>query len=340
MKIKNWNKQLFSRLLNKASILLNSSQSTKCFWSLGLNKRISIHSFIPGILLLIISNSLYAEQLSPSPNRINVSQVEESSHAGLKGEDASEQSKEEQRQPIPIKVTENLGNQKQSNNPDNLSNQDNRWLFLHSYEAKYAVQSGRDTLGHATRKLSQKDGSWILSTNAKIKKYLLSVRNTETTDFRINDNALVTDRFYSKTKITFKKARVMEQNFDWENMMETGKRKDKTWKIPLEKPVFDRVSHIVQMRADLLAGNKSFDYNVSYKGKLHVYSYSEEKMEVLQTKMGPLAGIKFVRQKSNGDIFSLWLCPELNYIPIKIAQYEQDKADVTLVLESVKYQSD
>ncbi len=77
-----------------------------------------------------------------------------------------------------------------------------------------------------------------------------------------------------------------------------------------------------------------------WENQIEKGKYNKEKKEVLQTKMGALTGIKLVRQKPNGDVFALWLCPELNYLPIKIAQYEQDKADVTLVLESVKYQSD
>ena len=324
---------MFSRLRNKESILHKSSQPIEHLGACGKSIQHSINSgFISSVLLLAISGSLNAEQLTNSATQNNASQAETSIQTGQNDEDTLEQNKEpnERQQQVTIKANENQKNQNE---------QDKLWLFLHNYEAKYVVQSEGNTLGHATRKLTNKDGKWTLSTYAKINKYFLSVKNTESTEFHLSDNNLLTDRFYSKTKITFKKARVMEQNFDWKNRLETGKRKDKSWKIPLDKQVFDRISHIVQMRADLLAGKKSLDYDVSYKGKFHIYSYKEEKKEVLQTKMGALTGIKLVRQKSNGDVFVLWLCPELNYLPIKIAQYEQDKADVTLVLESIEYQS-
>lgn len=326
--------QLFSNSSGKQFPLHSSSQQSKISWLFSQKKQLSINSiFISSVLLLTISSSLYAEPLTQPPAQNSTSQLEKNNHVEREDNELIGDNKE-QIQQISLQTTEIQNNQKQPNN------QDNDWLFLHNYEAKYAVQSDGDTLGHATRKLTLKDGSWTLATYAKLKKYFLSVKNTETTTFHLSDSHLVTDRFYSKTKITFKKARVMEQNFDWVNKLETGKRKDKTWKIPLEKQVFDRVSHIIQIRSDLLTGKTSLNYDVSYKGKFQVFSYSKEGKETLQTQMGALTGVKLVRQKTNGDIFALWLCPELNYLPIKIAQYEQDKADVTLVLESLKYQSD
>lgn len=325
---------MFSRLIEKMPFPHKSTQPTSHFWSFNkTNLRTIYPGFLSGILLLIISNNLYAEQFPQSTTNKQASQAESPVQEIVKGTGTVTQTEEKKQQPQQNTPNTAIEPQKQHN-------QDKLWLFLHSYEAKYIVQSEGNMLGHATRKLTKKDDRWTLATYAKINKYFLSVKNTETTEFHFKENNLLTDRFYSKTKITFKKARVMEQNFDWKNKLETGKRRDKSWSLPLEKQVFDRVSHIVQMRADLLAGKKSFDYDVSYKGKFHVYSYNEEIEEILQTKMGPLTGIKFVRQKSNGDVFALWLCPELNYLPIKIAQYEQDKADVTLLLESVKYQAD
>ncbi len=227
----------------------------------------------------------------------------------------------------------------ETNKTDVLEVEQNHWAFLHGYSAKYAIRSDGETLGHATRKLSHQDDQWKLITSAKLSKYFITLRSKEYTEFHLEDSQLINDRFYSSTKMTFKKARIMEQNFDWQNKLETGKRGKRTWEIPLENQIFDRVSHIIQLRADLLAGKQTFEYDVSYKGKLHLYSYSKEKEEVLTTKMGELSTVKLVRNKSDDDIFTLWLSPELNYLPIKIAQYEQDKPDVTLLLESLDYES-
>ncbi len=341
LKMTNWNNPFFSKfktLLSKFKTLLSKFKTLLSKFKTFTKFRIKLPFFTSTFLCfyLLLSTGLHAHPTIP-PQSHSKSQSQPESQS--KPESESQHQQVDKLEPVEATLTENK-TLKDRKTPEAPKSQKNPWLFLHGYEAKYKVQSEGETLGHTTRKLSLKDNRWTLATYAKISKYFVSVRNTETTEFHLKDDLLVNDRFYSKTKITFKKAREMQQIFDWENKLETGNRDDKNWQISLEKQVFDRVSHIIQLRSDLLAGKQLFDYDVSYKGKLHIYSYIEEKKEVLQTKMGALASIKLVRTKANGDIFILWLCPELNYLPIKIAQYEQDKADVTLVLESVKYQSD
>jgi len=214
------------------------------------------------------------------------------------------------------------------------------WLFLHPYSAKYTVLSDGDSLGHATRQLKKTGPDWSLNTYAKISKYMLTLKSTELTEFHLKESQLVTDRFYSSTKMTFKKARKMEQKFDWQKNLETGSRGKKQWQIEIKPQVYDRVSHIIQMRSDFLAGKRSFRYLVSYKGIISEYLYEIDKKEILTTSMGKLSTVKLIRNKSGGDIFALWLSPELNYFPVKIAQYEQDKPDVTLLLESLDYKKE
>jgi len=212
------------------------------------------------------------------------------------------------------------------------------WLFLKNYEAKYKVTSKKKTLGHATRSLSKNDSEWILSSSAKVSKLFFTLRNNESSQFHINAaDQLLPDRYYSRSKLTFKKARIMEQKFDWESNTETGVRNKKKWQLKHHKAVFDRISHVAQLRADLMTGKQLYSYPVSAKGRVTDYIYHIEKKESIKTKTGKLNTIKLVRNKSNGDRFIFWLCPEMNYFPIKIAQYEKGKPDVTLTLESFKY---
>ncbi len=214
------------------------------------------------------------------------------------------------------------------------------WVFLKSYLAKYKVVSKKKTLGHASRKLSFVDGRWTLTSFAKISKFFLTLRNNETSQFHIKDENLFSDRFYTRTKLTFKKARTMEQNFDWELKTEKGQRNKKAWELKHDDLVYDRVSHLFRLRADLITGQQSYVYPVSYKGRVTEYKYSIEKQEKIKTKMGELATLKLVRLKSNGDRFVVWLCPDMNYFPVKIAQYEKGEPDVTLILESFEYLPD
>lgn len=215
--------------------------------------------------------------------------------------------------------------------------QKNPWLFLHAYEATYEVSSEGDKLGTAVRKLNKTDDIWRLQITSKLKKWLLSLKSNEHSDFQIRDNQLFTNEFYSQTKISFKKNKVIQQTFDWQNQQETGNRDKKTWSLPIEYHLFDRSTHLLKLRSDLLMNKQVFDYPISYKGKRKTYSYSKENSETITTKFGEFEAIKMVRTSGDDSAFTIWLSPELNYFPVKIAQFEQDKPDVVMSLNKLEF---
>ncbi len=219
-----------------------------------------------------------------------------------------------------------------SNNTTN-----NNWLFLHPYTAHYQVSYNGSPVGKATRKLTIADKQWQLETKAKIKKYLLTAKSYETTQFHIKDNQLMSDYFVTRSKVTFQSEKVVKQFFDWEKKTDSGFKGKKKWHIPLDNQVYDRASHIVKFRSDLLSNKTAFNYDVSYRGKIKTYQYTQEKEEKFKTKMGELNTIKYIYKKSEKGKFILWLCPELNYIPVKIAQYEKDGSVISFLLESLEY---
>ena len=225
--------------------------------------------------------------------------------------------------------------------PKNAEQQKGKlWSFLHPYQANYSGFYGKDKVGRANRELSFKDEKWQLETYAKLSKLFFKIKSKEFSKFAIDENKLVTHQFYSSTKRTFKDEKKMEQHFDWENKLETGYQGKNKWETPLNDLVYDRVSHLIQLRANFLSNNPSLSFEVSYKGEIKNYQYELEKSETIKTKMGDLKSEKLVRTKSNGDQFVVWLSPELNYLPIKIAQYEKDKSDVVMLLDNINYVSE
>lgn len=213
----------------------------------------------------------------------------------------------------------------------------NPWLFLHAYEATYEVSSEGDKLGTAVRKLNRNGDSWRLQITSKLKKWLLSLKSNEHSDFLIEQNQLFTKEFYTHTKVSFKKKKVIQQNFDWQNKLETGRKDKKTWSLPIEHHLFDRSTHMLKLRSDLLLNKQAFDYPISYKGKRKTYSYSKQEVETIATKFGEFETIKMVRTSGDDSAFSIWLSPELNYFPVKIAQFEQDKPDVVMTLTKLQF---
>jgi len=213
----------------------------------------------------------------------------------------------------------------------------NPWLFLHEYKATYDVISDNDKLGTATRNLFSTEKGWKLQMTTRIKKWMLSLKSNEFSEFDIAENELKTRRFYTSSKVTFKSARIIEQLFDWDNKIEKGTRDKRTWELPIEDTIFDRMSHIIQMRADLLSGKEKLEYLVSYKGIRKPFNYQLMTEELLDTPIGKVQTIKIDRVKGDESRYSVWLSPEHNYLPVKIAQIEQDKPDVVLLVKSFEY---
>ena len=211
------------------------------------------------------------------------------------------------------------------------------WNFLKPYIANYSFFLDKDKLGQSIRTFSRDDQHWEIDTNTIAKKFIINLKSKENSKFHIKDGLLVNDQFVSYSKRTFKKVKDTKQVFDWKTKVETGHRNKKKWQLPLQSQVFDRVSHLIQLRADLLEGKAVFNYPVSHKGKIHAYIYQFDKTEIIKTKMGDLVAQKYVRTKSNGAKFVIWLSPALEYLAVKISQSKKDSPEVTLLLESIEY---
>ncbi|TQV84524.1 DUF3108 domain-containing protein [Aliikangiella coralliicola] len=214
---------------------------------------------------------------------------------------------------------------------------ENPWVFLHAYNASYDIYSDGDRLGSASRNMLFEDGNWKLQVSTKLKKWMLTLKSREFSKFVIQNNKLFTNEFFTSTKISFKSERKVEQSFDWQQKMEAGKKGKRNWQLPLDQHLYDRMSHLVKLRSDLLSGAKDFNYIISYKGKRKTYSYQITGDETIITPMGEINTIRLDRISGDDSRFSLWLSPEYNYFPIKIAQVEQDKPDVVLTLNKLEF---
>ncbi|MGX5173768.1 DUF3108 domain-containing protein [Aliikangiella sp. IMCC44653] len=224
-------------------------------------------------------------------------------------------------------------------NRENTKSKRNHWAFLFPYTAKYTVISDGDKLGTATRSLKRTTGHWSLEIKSELRKWMLKLKSNEYSLFNIVGNELYTHKFFTSTKISFKDDREIVQDFNWDTNRETGKKDSQTWELSLDEHLYDRMSHIVQMRADLLQNKTEFVYLISYKGKRKPYRYTLKAKQKIVTEFGTFEALRFNRSSGDDGRFSIWFAPALNYFPIKIAQFEQDKPDVELILKTLSFEN-
>jgi hypothetical protein len=212
----------------------------------------------------------------------------------------------------------------------------NPWAFLHPFKANYTVYSNGKKLGSATRELSIEDGYWKIRRHGKLSKWLLNLKSDEHSKFKIEEQKLMVESFKTSSKVSFKDKKTINQHYDWQNKIETGNKGKTKWQLELNQETFDRMSHIIQLRADILTNQKEFNYLVSYKGKRELYTYHRTTVEQIKTPFGLLDAVKMDRDDGD-ESNSIWFSPELNYFPVKISKFEQDEAEIVLILNKLDY---
>ena len=83
-------------------------------------------------------------------------------------------------------------------------------------------------------------------------------------------------------------------------------------------------------------GEKDMSYHVIDK-KIKTFSYRRDGEEVVDTPMGKKNTIRLIQTDTGKRKVHYWLCPELNYIPVRIEQFKNDKSNLIMTLDSLKW---
>ena len=119
-----------------------------------------------------------------------------------------------------------------------------------------------------------------------------------------------------------KKSRESESEFNWSTSKITGYYKDREIDIPLEGKTLSRIVLQLQIMHDQEKQIASTDYLILDKDALKkITVFPEEFITETSVPFGKFQTIKISHQSENSErLNSLWLAPELNFIPIKISQ--------------------
>ena len=143
----------------------------------------------------------------------------------------------------------------------------------------------------------------------------------ETSTFAIENDQLKTYDYHLIDTIR-KKPRESEAVFNWNNSIITGYYKDREINIALEDKTLSRIVLQLQIMYNQEKQIVSNDYQVLDKDALkNVSIIPEQLFTETSVPFGTFQTIKISHQSENSErLNSLWLAPELNFIPIKISQ--------------------
>ena len=136
-----------------------------------------------------------------------------------------------------------------------------------------------------------------------------------------------------------KKSRESESVFNWNNSMITGYYKNREINIALEDKTLSRIVLQLQIMYNQEKQIVSNDYQVLDKDALKKVSIiSEHLFTETSVPFGTFQTIKISHQSEDSErLNSLWLAPELNFIPIKISQSINGKTNFEANLTQLSF---
>ena len=133
------------------------------------------------------------------------------------------------------------------------------------------------------------------------------------------------------------KNRTRQLTFDWNNQAIVSTEKGKSTVIPNKNLALDRLSYQLQLQYDLINNTQQLEYQIADRGKMKQYRFEVIGEEVIDTAVGQLntVKIKVVRQ-NKGRITYLWFAKDWQYLLTRLEQYENNKKEFQLKLNSAQ----
>ena len=137
-----------------------------------------------------------------------------------------------------------------------------------------------------------------------------------------------------------KTRRHVELTFDWKQKEVTNhhKHKNSKWSMPIPPQTVDKLSYQLSLMLKLANNPKdNFSVHVADGGKIKEYYFKIMGEERVYTSLGSYNALKIQHKRYKKEkIITLWCAPELNFLPVKIIQEEEDKP--TFISTLISYQ--
>lgn len=210
---------------------------------------------------------------------------------------------------------------------------------LQSYQAEYDILRQGERHGSAFRRLTVTNDSCELSYKSDIKWMIFNDKRSENAKFDCANGEVKPLQYVMEREGTGPD-RKYTLRFDHQTKQVTSNASKYPLEINWEHGVQDLISYQAQMRLDLLAGKKEFDYPiVDKKGKARHYRFEILGTETITLPFGNVETIKARRVYNNDKRQALaWFAPSMDYLLVRMWKGEKgvEQFDVQLKSYEVK----
>lgn len=139
-------------------------------------------------------------------------------------------------------------------------------------------------------------------------------------------NEVIRPTRYERRMETPKKKQTVQLQFDWSaNRLEARDNQEQA-SLPLTPGVLDPLSLNLRVMADLRHGRLPDQYSLADETEIKSYQIKNEGEETLDTSLGKLRTVRISQSKPGKTrITRFWFAPDLQYLPVRIAQHKDDK---------------
>ncbi len=206
---------------------------------------------------------------------------------------------------------------------------------LQSYQAEYDILRQGERHGSAFRRLTVTNDSCELSYKSDIKWMIFNDKRSEQARFDCANGEIKPLQYVMEREGTGPD-RKYTLRFDHQTKQVTSNSSKYPLDINWEDGVQDLISYQAQMRLDLLAGKKEFDYPiVDKKGKARHYRFEILGTETITLPFGNVETIKARRVYNNDKRQALaWFAPSMDYLLVRMWKGEKGVEQFDVQLKS------
>jgi hypothetical protein len=201
------------------------------------------------------------------------------------------------------------------------------WV-LKNYQADYTLQWLGLNVGTSRHMLLQEKSSASYIAQSRSSPYLtfLPFGDLEESTFNLSNHEVRSYKYTFRSRENKKK---LEGSilFDWKSSILIKSIKGKpAQKEPFKGKIYDKITHIFQLRHDLKLKKKDLTYTVVEPEKTKTYHYTVIGTEILKTPIGNLDTIKLTHISDNKERRTeLWLAKDFDYLMVKLIQIRKGK---------------
>lgn len=208
------------------------------------------------------------------------------------------------------------------------------------FQARYEVYGSGFSLGEAVMTLAAEgSGTYRMSSDVRpngLVALLASARIRERASGEIRAGAIWSSQYEQRVE-GVKKSRDVALRFDWPARQVQARSGAERATLPLSPGVVDPLSLNLVVMWDLQRGRLPDRYTLVDETEIKTFPIRNEGEEVLDTPLGRLRTVRVSYTKPGRTrITTFWFAPELQYLPVRIAQQKKGKEELRMEIRTVE----